>query len=80
MTRSKNSLALLTGLVALVAFAPAASAASDDARYRGGAVKPNPRISWNDRGQAMVVSAARRQALVFSPARKLQGTCPPCGG
>lgn len=90
MTRPQHTIALLSSIAALVAFAPAASAANEDGAYRGGAAKPAARM--------MVVAPARTSAVKFSAARvsaarssaarvsarafapALRGTCPLCGG
>ena len=85
MTRPKHTIALLTSIAALVAFAPTASAANQD----GVSAKPAARMMVvapartsaakfsAARSSAARYSAARVSARAFAPARK--GTCPICG-
>lgn len=69
MTRPKQILALLTSIAALTAFAPAASAASEDGRYRVASVKPSVRVMVVPaRMSAAKYSAARKNAAKYSAA------------
>ena len=84
MTRRKQILALGTTIAALVGVAPAGAAAANQptrtqamisapAEMRVAAFAPA-------RFHAAAFKPARNQTLAFSPVRRLQGTCPKCGG